>query len=185
MYCLILEGALPGRMEHARLLERDSTPDLVPGLVGRPLFESKLDREIERSEWAGRSCSLVRVRWRTQEGIGGAAEAGLRSDRALRVIRRSLRSEDLIAPWAEGDLLISLPDRDGLEAERVAQTLHRNLIQSGVLAANGRPLPLLRLAIATSPVHGQRKEDLFRTLESILAAPENPLPGPAAQSPEN
>ena len=179
MYCLILEGAVPGITESARLLESSS----APGLVGRRLFEWKLDREIEHSGWAGHSCSLLRVRWQTREGMEGPGEFGLRSDRTLRVIRRSLRPEDLIAPWEEGDLLISLPDRDGLEAERVAQTVRRNLIQSGALVSDGRPLSLLRLVIATSPVHGRRKEDLFRTLESLLAAPEKPLPDPALQSP--
>ncbi len=163
MYCLILEGE--------------------PGLVGRQLFESKLDREIEHSGWAGHSCSLLRVRWQTREGMEGPGELGLRSNRTLRAIRRALRSEDVIALWDEGDLLISLPDRDGLEAERVAQTVRRNLLQSGALGSDGRPLSLLRLAIATSPVHGRRKEDLFRTLESLLAAPEKPLPDPALQSP--
>jgi hypothetical protein len=185
MYCLILEGVLPGLAENTRLLESPSSPGLEPGLVGRQLFESRLDWEIERSGWAGHSCSLLRMRWQTQEGMRNPADRGLRSERALRVIRRSLRPEDLIAPWEEGDLLISLPDRDGLEAERVAQTIRRNLIQSGALEAEGGALSLLKLAIATSPVHGRRKEDLFRTLEFVLAAPERPLPGPAAQSPEN
>ena len=168
IYALILEGALPGSIVSARLHRSPAVPEAGQGLLDRQHFESQLDREIERSRWAGRPCSLVRLRLLPAH----AGDPGrLGSLQVLRAIRRSLRPVDLITSTDGGDLLVFLPDLDGPETQRVTQSLRRNLLQSRALGEAGGHSSL-RMAVASYPVDGTMSEELLRAADLFLADPD-------------
>lgn len=183
IYALILEEALTIMTEATRLPEILPAADLAPGLVDRAQFDSKLDWEIERAAWVGRPCSILRVGWRPPEGEANG-DHDLRLGRALRAIRRSLRPIDQVTIWRERNLLISLPDLDSMEAQRVAQDVRRNLVQSRALGEEEGVLPGLRMAFATYPVHGRTREDLTRALDRLFEGEENPPETPEVRAPE-
>ncbi len=171
IYALILEGALPGSTVSARLHRSPVVPEAGRGLLDRQHFESKLDREIERSRWAGRPCSLLRLRWRPAHGKDAGDSERLVSGQVLRAIRRSLRPADLITSCDGGDLLVFLPDLDGPETQRVTQNLRRNLLQSRALGEEGGH-SCLRMAFASYPADGALREDLLRAVDVFLAGPD-------------
>jgi len=114
------------------------------------------------------------MQWRPPEGEPAADSRALGSEPVLRVIRRSLRSVDLITSCEEGDLLVALPERDESEAHAVAADLRRNLMQSRVLG--DELLASLRLAATAFPLTGGKSEDLLRCVEASLSEPDGWLP---------
>jgi hypothetical protein len=158
IYVMVLEETLADLSDAGGAPAKAKVPDEKPDLQDLPAFHRRLDEEMERSVWSGRPLSLLRASW-TPTGRGSFRKDG-RSYRALRVLRRSLHPGTLISSGGEGDLLIALPGMGALEAEKAAQSLRRNLIQSRVLGEGPEVVTALRLASATFPQDGRSRQEL-------------------------
>jgi hypothetical protein len=158
IYVMVLEETLSDLAEAGRAAASPKVREGKPGLQDVSDFQRCLDEEMERSVWSGRPLSLLRVGW----GVPGAETSRKEGQfsRALRVLRRSLHSGALISRGADGDLLIALPGMGAFEAERAAQSIRRNLIQSRALGEGPDVVSMLRLASATFPQDGRSRREL-------------------------
>jgi len=156
IYVLVLEEALAGLAVPPRPAAAD------PALVDCDDFERRLDEEIERSAWAGRPLSLLLLEWPPPEE--GGRDAGALLQRVVRVLRRTLRPLDLSCIGREENLLVSLPGVNSGEAESVAQSIRRNLVQSRLLGEEPRVVSSLRIVSATFPLDGRSRQELLGAL---------------------
>jgi hypothetical protein len=163
MYALIVEDALPSLATAARSSE--VAPEGPSGLVSPSVFATRLDWELECVLWGGRSSTLLRIARVTAAGTE-QGEAALQRPNVLRIVRGCLRSVDLVSPGNGGELMVFLPEMDAREAQLIAQKIRRSLVQSRALGEESDVIPSLRIASATCPEQGRRREDLFRTLLS-------------------
>jgi hypothetical protein len=159
MFALVVEDALPSLARAARAPEPGSS-----GVVSSAAFETKLDWELECVLWGGRSCTILRIRFHPPRPE--AAHGALRQARVLRAIRQCLRPTDLISPESSGDLLVLLPETGTVEGQQAAQKIRRSLVQSRVLGEESNVVPSLKIAQATCPEQGRRRQELLRSLES-------------------
>ncbi|MCI0409908.1 MAG: hypothetical protein L0191_15330, partial [Acidobacteria bacterium] len=165
MYALVVEDALPSLAQAVRDNEPSiSSTSSHAGLISLSVFESRLDWELECVLWGGRSSTLLRISLSPHGG--GPQEEPLRQSKVLRVVRSCLRGVDLVSPGAAGDLLVFLPEMDASEGQQVAQKIRRALVQSRVLGEESAVIHSLRIAQATCPDQGKRREDLLRSLDS-------------------
>ena len=166
MYALVVEDALPSLAQSVRSGDIPTPPsDGQPGLISLSVLETRLDWELECVLWGGRSSTLLRIS--LDHGAGEAAQdEKLRHAKLIRVVRSCLRGVDLLCPGGAGDLLVFLPELDAQEGQQAAQKIRRALVQSRVLGEESEVIRALRIAQATCPEQGKRKEDLFRSLAS-------------------
>ena len=166
MYALVVEDALPSLAQAVRSGEAPaSAADGQPGLISLSVLETRLDWELECVLWGGRSSTLLRISL-GHGGVAASQDERLRQGKVIRVLRSCLRGVDLLCPGATGDLLVFLPEMDAQEGQQAAQKIRRALIQSRVLGEDSEVIRSLRIAQATCPEQGKRKEDLFRSLAS-------------------
>ena len=166
MYALIVEDALPSLAQSVRSSEPPAaSTHSHPGLVSSSVFVTRLDWELECVLWGGRSSTLLRVAL-DRRGESVEQEEILRQAKVIRVVRGCLRGVDLLSPGPAGDLLVFLPEMDAQEGQQVAQKIRRTLVQSRVLGEESAVIPALRIAQATCPDQGKRREDLLRSLDS-------------------
>jgi hypothetical protein len=168
-FALILEELLPDALSGRSPAAEPGACKPERGILGWSAFEARLDREIERCRWTGRSLSLVRLA-RTPRGPLGSAEREpglLLQERVLRALRRSLRPSDFFTCWAEEDLLIALPDAGPETARRMAQAIRRNLIQSGAVGAGTLVAPGLRVDCASTDDGRAGRNDLLGELGCV------------------
>ena len=166
MYALVVEDALPSLAQAARANEPPAASSgSHPGLISPSVFETRLDWELECVLWGGRSSTLLRISL-GHPGNGSGEEETLRQAKVLRVVRSCLRGVDLLSPGEAGDLLVFLPEMDAPEGQQVAQKIRRALVQSRVLGEESAVIHSLRIAQATCPEQGKRREDLLRSLDS-------------------
>jgi len=166
MYALVVEDALPSLAQAVRSAEPAApAADGQPGLISLSVLETRLDWELECVLWGGRSSTLLRIS--LDHGAEGVVQDDrLRQGKVIRVVRSCLRGVDLLCPGAAGDLLVFLPEMDAQEGQQTAQKMRRALVQSRVLGEESTVIQALRIAQATCPEQGKRKEDLFRSLAS-------------------
>jgi hypothetical protein len=162
MFALVVEDALPSLVRTARASE---IPDAgSTGFISPVAFEAKLDWELECVLWGGRSCTLLRISFaakRAESSSGVLQQSGV-----LRAIRQCVRPTDLVSCESSGDLLVLLPETNAAEGQQAAQKIRRSLVQSRVLGEEHAVVPSLRIAQATCPEQGRRREELLRSLDS-------------------
>jgi GAF domain-containing protein len=165
MYALVVEDALPSLAEAVRAGEIPHSATSQPGLISLSVFETRLEWELECVLWGGRSSTLLRISL-GHKGAGDQIKEPLRQGKVLRVVRGCLRGVDLLSPGPAGELLVFLPEIDAQEGQQVAQKIRRSLVQSRVLGEESAVIHALRIAQATCPEQGKRRDDLFRSLDS-------------------
>ncbi len=162
IYVMVLEEALADMPNRVRSAATKEIGEGERGLLDLPAFRGRFDQEIERSLWSGRPLSLLRLSWPLLRD--DASEERVLFQRIVRVLRRSLRPQDLIAPLAPGELLVAVAGAHRSQAELVVKTLRRNLIQSRVLGEERQAVLGLRVAAATYPSDGGSAEELLEAL---------------------
>lgn len=141
--------------------------DHLTGLASRRYFTMFLQRELSRSQRANKPMALAVFdmdEYSKLEGkLGGEAVAMSIADMGARM-KSTLREYDLAARYADGRLVVVLPETDRQSAEDVVKRLH-SLATS--VSLDGRPLSVT-VGLAAFPEHGSSPEELINSAHRAL-----------------
>ncbi len=156
--------------DQARTLDLEQSGvfvDHVTGLASRRYFTMFLQRELSRSQRARKPMALavfdVDEYARLESKLGAETVATSIADMGARM-KSALREYDLAARYADGRLVVVLPETDRQAAEDVVKRLH-SLATS--VCADGRPLSVT-VGLATFPEHGSSAEELVNSAHRAL-----------------
>lgn len=141
--------------------------DQLTGLASRRYFNMFLQRELSRSQRARKPMALAVFdvdEFAKLEGKLGRYEAGSKlADMGARM-KSALRDYDLAARYADGRLVVVLPETDKQAAEDVVKRLHA---LAASVCANGRPLSVT-VGLSTFPEHGSSADELINSAHRAL-----------------
>ena len=138
--------------------------DPLTGLASRRYLNMFLQREISRSERARKPMALAVFdvdEFSKLESLGVASSS--LADMGARM-KSALRDYDLAARYADGRLVVVLPETNKQAAEDVVKRLHTLATSVHV---NGQPLSVT-VGLATFPEHGTTAEELVNSAHRAL-----------------
>lgn len=141
--------------------------DALTGLASRRYLTMFLQREFSRSQRAGKPLALAVFdvdEFSKLEGkLGSEAAGSTLADIGARM-KSALRDYDLAARYADGRIVVVLPETDKQAAEDVVRRLH-GLATS--VCADGQPVSVT-VGLSTFPEHGTTADELINSAHHAL-----------------
>ncbi|MEO7795996.1 MAG: diguanylate cyclase [Thermoanaerobaculia bacterium] len=145
-------------------LEEVSRTDALTGLLNRRGFLEMGEVEIERGRRSRKSFCVVMAdadHFKRVNDLHGHAAGDIALQQLAKLLRGSLRGQDLVGRWGGEEFVLLLPETDTHGGTQVAESIRRSVAL--------QPLEIGAVALPVTLSFGLAEHRLERSLESTLA----------------
>jgi len=164
------------KIRYIQILKERSIRDELTGLYSRSYFLTRAKEEIIRSFREGNYLSFLFCDiddFRSINRIQGYAEGDKVLCQVAKIIKSSLRREDILCRYGGDEFAILLPKADSFLAVKIAERVHQAFTRKEEV--KNYPSLGISIGIASYPIHGKFIEDILAKADrSMIFAKHHP-----------